>query len=152
MGEGTHRAGVGLDAASLFALFACAPFLLPVIGVQLGDIAFAIPFAMLVYAAARCAAAARMPNADRTLWATLALACGLGAVASGVALLAGVVDMPRDVAYDVGALASLVVGGAGARRAGGPPPPPPPRRSNRRRRLRRKAAMERSKELAAGEL
>jgi diguanylate cyclase (GGDEF)-like protein/putative nucleotidyltransferase with HDIG domain len=105
----SHRGGVGLDAASLFALFAVAPFLLPALGVQLGDVAFAVPLGLLTFAAARCAAAARRPGTDRRLWIWLAVAAGLGAAASALAVISGILGISRDVAFYFGALASVVV-------------------------------------------
>src|SRR6266542_2077573 len=105
----SHQGGVGLDAASLFALFAVAPFLLPALGVQLGDVAFAIPLGLLVFAVSRCASAARRPGADRRLWLWLAVASGLGAAASLLAVVHGVVGISSDVAFYFGALASAVV-------------------------------------------
>src|SRR6266545_3794045 len=95
----SHRGGAGLDAASMFALVAVAPFLLPALGVELGDVVFAVPFVLLAYAANRCASAARTRGADRFLWIALGAACALASASSALAIVGGAAGFGRQPAF-----------------------------------------------------
>ena len=56
------------DGTAIFALLMTLPWLLPQLGVRLGDIAFAMPLMVLVFAAARAAARARADERWASMW------------------------------------------------------------------------------------
>ncbi len=61
--EVPHVPGVSKDATGVFAALVTVPWLLPLIGVQLGDVVFAIPMVLLAFATHRAlAASVASPN------------------------------------------------------------------------------------------
>jgi diguanylate cyclase (GGDEF)-like protein/putative nucleotidyltransferase with HDIG domain len=78
----------GTDISAIFVLFAAGPLLLPLIGAQIGVIAFATPLLFCSFATWRCVLAARRSPARTTTWITFAAAVATAAAASVVALLA----------------------------------------------------------------
>jgi diguanylate cyclase (GGDEF)-like protein len=97
------------DVSTLFVLFVGVPLLLPLLGIELGDIAFAIPFAVLVFAAVACGAAARRTVARARAWTILAVAAGLAATASLIAVVTSVAGFEPTAGLYFGALASAAI-------------------------------------------
>jgi diguanylate cyclase (GGDEF)-like protein/putative nucleotidyltransferase with HDIG domain len=94
------------DIGSVFAAVAVGQFLLPLIGVDAGLAAFALPLALLVFAATRCAAAARRCAERATMWTVFAACAGSGAAASALAVVAAVTGQGESAAFYLGAAGS----------------------------------------------
>src|SRR3989440_13066035 len=75
------------DISGVFVLtMAAGPVLLPALGIQLHQIAFAPSLVFAVWAATRCwSASIRLPERRRA-WASASVACWLGAIASAGAI------------------------------------------------------------------
>ena len=101
---------------------AVGPFLLPVLGIDVGDILFAVPAILLGFAALAAAGAARRAPLRRAIWMWLAAAAAAAAVASGIALLSSFANVSLKGAYYVGfaGTTALVVAGAELARLGWP--------------------------------
>jgi diguanylate cyclase (GGDEF)-like protein len=78
------------DGTAIFALLVTAPWALPLLGVELGDVAFLVPLALLVFAAARMNARAVTEPGFAAVWRPLALSASLAAAASGLMVAAAV--------------------------------------------------------------
>jgi len=89
-----------------------AALVLPLGGVEVGGMVFAMPLVVLLWAAVRTAAAAREEGPNRVMWTCLAASCALGAVACAVAVVAAILDGPATVALYVGSLSSMGLLGA----------------------------------------
>ena len=77
------------DITGLFALFVTWPVLVPLVGINLGSLAFGVPLVLLAFGSARAAkAAARAGTERRSMWFLLCLAAALGALAAGVTIVA----------------------------------------------------------------
>ena len=103
------------DVSALFVvLIAAGPLLLPALGVELRDIAFAVPTAVLAVTTAVCAGAGRRAPARRRMWSCFAVASGLGCLASLAALASALGGFPLTGAFYLGFAAStaLVAGAA----------------------------------------
>jgi diguanylate cyclase (GGDEF)-like protein len=106
----THRR----DTTAVFGVLVALPFLLPALGVHVSDVAFAIPLAMLIFAAVRCAAAARLHPARRAMWIAFGAACSLAAAASALAVASAVEGRGLTAAFYLGAGGSIaLLAGAG---------------------------------------
>ena len=90
------------DVTAAFALIAAGPFLLPVIGVQVSDLAFVIPLTLLLFASLRCRAAARRSPARRRMWTAFGVGALFGTGASFLAVVAAVTNASGDP--DIGGL------------------------------------------------
>jgi diguanylate cyclase (GGDEF)-like protein len=120
-GEHYEQAGLGREEAPVqhrrlradstgpFVVVAAGPFLLPVIGVRLGDLLFAIPFALLAFAAVHCLRTARECSQRRGVWIWLAISAGLASASSLVAVIASVAGDPLTSAFYLGASASVAL-------------------------------------------
>lgn len=104
--EVPHVAQATKDATGLFAGLMVLPWFLPIVGVNLGDVAFVVPFVLFSFAAQRCAVAARREPAWGACWWSLAAAAAVSALASAVAVASAI------VAEDVGDLAFYIGIGA----------------------------------------
>jgi diguanylate cyclase (GGDEF)-like protein/putative nucleotidyltransferase with HDIG domain len=106
------------DVTALFAGLVAIPMMLPVIGIQIGDLAFLVPFALTLFAAGRCWAAAGRNPQRRGPWLTLCLCAGLVAAASALAVATAVAGSGSQAAFYVGAAgsAALLVALAGLAR------------------------------------
>src|SRR5438067_1717203 len=101
------------DTTAVFACLVSLPFLLPLFGLHISDIAFAVPLVMLVFATARCAqASTRSPSPG--MWRALAAACGFAAAASLLALLSAIAGGTLTAAFYLGTLGSVGILAAGA--------------------------------------
>src|SRR3954451_10488506 len=103
------------DASTFLALLLAGPWLLPLIGVHIGDFAFAPAFVLCSFSTGRAAARARHDARRTAVWVALAAAALLAAAASALAVVSAVVDSGGDAGiFYIGALASaaLVVAGA----------------------------------------
>src|SRR3989440_12921123 len=75
----TDRAGLlpppskSPDVTGVFGLFVLLPLLLPVVGVKIGAVGFAMPFIVLTYAAVRAAEAVPRARLRRPTWVLLTL-------------------------------------------------------------------------------
>ena len=101
------------DITGLFAGMMVVPWLLPLVGVGMGDIVFLIPLILLVFATARARAAAVREPIWRQVWRLLAVCGALGAVASALAVADSL------VAGSVGVLGFYVGAGASVALLGG---------------------------------
>src|SRR5436190_5045160 len=95
----------GVDISAIFVIFAAGPLLLPLIGAQIAVIAFATPLALCLFAAWRCALAARRSQQDSPVWWLLGSATLTAALASIVALASA----DSDVAFYIGTVASALL-------------------------------------------
>ena len=95
------------DTTTVFACLVSLPFLLPVFGVKIGDVAFAVPLVMLIFATVRCARASAVSAQRRAMWRSLAAACALAAAASLLALVSAVTGGALTAAFYLGTLGSV---------------------------------------------
>jgi diguanylate cyclase (GGDEF)-like protein len=95
----------GADISAIFVVFAAGPLLLPLVGAQIEVIAFATPLVFCLFAAWRCALAARRNPARAPIWITLGAAVTTAAAASVVALISS--ESPA--AFYVGTAASVLL-------------------------------------------
>jgi diguanylate cyclase (GGDEF)-like protein/putative nucleotidyltransferase with HDIG domain len=91
----------------VFACLVSLPFLLPLFGVHVSDIAFAVPLVMLLFATVRCAQASAVSTRRRGMWRSLAAACALAAAASLLALVSAVTGGTLTAAFYLGTLGSV---------------------------------------------
>jgi diguanylate cyclase (GGDEF)-like protein/putative nucleotidyltransferase with HDIG domain len=94
---------------------AAGPFLLPVIGVDIGDIAFAVPALVLGMATVAALTAAGNAPERRSLWIWLALATGAAALASGIAVASALANVSLRGALYVGFVGTVGLVGAAIR-------------------------------------
>jgi hypothetical protein len=97
------------DVTAMFAALVAVPVLLPVLGVDVGDITFVIPFALLLFATARAAVAARRVVERRGMWSALTLAAGSAAASSALAVATAVVGSSSRLAFYTGSAGSLLL-------------------------------------------
>jgi diguanylate cyclase (GGDEF)-like protein len=97
------------DASASFVAVAAGPFLLPVLGVALGDLIFAVPLALLVFATFHCWGTARRGGDRRSIWLWLGAAAGATALCSLIAVLSSVVGVGTKPAFYLGATGSLAM-------------------------------------------
>ena len=103
---------VRTDSSAAFAVaIATGPFVLPVLGVRLGDLVFAVPLIVLAYAAAVCLAAARRSRTRRVAWSLFAAACGTASVASLLGLAAALagIGIGTNLAFYTGVAGSVAL-------------------------------------------
>ena len=97
------------DVTALFAGLVAMPMVLPLVGIQVGDLAFVVPLVLTLFAGGRAVAAA-VRNPDRRVpWLILALCCGLVAVACAVAVVTAFAGTSPRVAFYLGALGTLAL-------------------------------------------
>ena len=95
------------DVTAAFAALVAVPMILPFVGVDLGDFTFAVPFALLVFAAFRCLAAARREGPRRAVWTICAVASVLAAAAAGLAVATALAGVSSTPAFYLGAGGSI---------------------------------------------
>ncbi|HEY1360416.1 MAG TPA: diguanylate cyclase [Thermoleophilaceae bacterium] len=102
------------DISALFVLaFAAGPFLLPVLGVDVGDIAFAVPALALGMGTLAGLGAAASGRSRRAIWVWLSLAAAVAALASGIAVVSALANVSLKGAFYLGFLGTAaLVGGA----------------------------------------
>jgi diguanylate cyclase (GGDEF)-like protein len=104
------RPSAGIDISAAFVVaFAAGPFLLPLLGVDVGDLAFVLPTAVLVWASVRTTAAAGRAPARRVMWISFAVATACAAAASGIAFVSSIADVSLNAAFSVGIASSLAM-------------------------------------------
>jgi diguanylate cyclase (GGDEF)-like protein/putative nucleotidyltransferase with HDIG domain len=101
------------DTTAVFACLVSVPFLLPLFGVHVSDVAFAVPLVMLLFAAVRCGQAGADSVPRRGMWRAIAAACAFGAAASLLALASAVTGGTLIAAFYLGTLGSLGLFAAG---------------------------------------
>jgi len=106
--RGIHPAA-NADVTGVFALLAVAPFGLPVIGLEMADVVFALPLVLLAYALAAILPARRASGDRRTMWTALAAAVGLAAAASVAGLIDAIAGGGAMIAFYIGSSASLAL-------------------------------------------
>jgi diguanylate cyclase (GGDEF)-like protein len=115
--EGSRRH----DGTGVFAVMIVLPWLLPLIGVDMGDVVFVIPAVLCAFGAGRAFAASRRDRAWSRPWFLLGVATALAAGASVLGLAQAVLaDGTGDLALYVGASATvglIATALVGARRA-----------------------------------
>jgi diguanylate cyclase (GGDEF)-like protein/putative nucleotidyltransferase with HDIG domain len=91
------------DISALFVIaIAAGPFLLPVLGVDVGDIAFAVPALVLGFATLSGLAAAGRAPTRRAVWVWLAIAAAAATAASGVAVASALANLSLKGAFYIG--------------------------------------------------
>ncbi len=95
------------DTTAVFACLVSLPFLLPLFGVHISDIAFAVPLVMLLFATVRCAQASTRSVRRRGMWRALAAGCASAAAASALALASAVSGGTLVAAFYLGTLGSI---------------------------------------------
>lgn len=104
------RPAIRRDATGLFAALVIFPWLLPMVGVSLGDVVFLIPLILLGFATQRAHAASRRDEAWCCSWRTLAVAAGTATVASLLAVVTAVIDgQVGDAVFYAGATSSVAL-------------------------------------------
>jgi diguanylate cyclase (GGDEF)-like protein len=98
------------DGTAIFALLCTVPWALPLMGVELGDVAFVVPLVLLAFAAVRLQARTVTEPGFASIWRSLALSVSLGTAASGVMVASAIVtgDIGRAGFY-LGAAASVLL-------------------------------------------
>jgi len=97
------------DGGAWFGVFIAAAFGVPLSGIVLADLVFAVPMILLAFAGARCLTAQRADGGRRAAWRLLGLGCFSGAASSALLCLHGVTGASRDAAFLLGALASALL-------------------------------------------
>jgi diguanylate cyclase (GGDEF)-like protein len=95
------------DVTAAFAGLVAVPMVLPIIGVDLGDFTFAVPFALLVFAVLRCLAAARRGGPRRAMWRICAVTSALAAAAAGLGVATSIAGVSSAPAFYLGAGGSI---------------------------------------------
>src|SRR5213078_3624464 len=96
------------------ALLLAGTWLLPLLGVHIGDFAFAPAFVLCAFAGGRAAARAHTDRRWTALWSVIAASGVLAATASALAIASAILDGRVDVlVFYVGALASVALAVAG---------------------------------------
>jgi diguanylate cyclase (GGDEF)-like protein/putative nucleotidyltransferase with HDIG domain len=95
------------DVTGIFALVASLPFLLPLAGIKLGDVAFLLPLVLLTFAAVATLRAGRVAPARRTLWIGVATSVALAIGASALGLAHAIAGGGELGAFYVGSLSSV---------------------------------------------
>ena len=111
------------DVSALFVIaIAAGPFLLPVLGVDVGDIVFALPALVLGLAAAAGLAAARHAPSRRAIWLWLSVGMGAAATASAIAVVSALANLSLKGAFYIGfaGTVALVCGAVQLARFGWP--------------------------------
>jgi diguanylate cyclase (GGDEF)-like protein len=107
------------DTTAVFACLVSLPFLLPLFGLRVSDIAFAVPLVLLVFSTVRCTQAAERSPRLRVMWLALAAGSASAAAASLLAVVSAVGGGTLTAAFYLGTLGSvglLTAGGALAAR------------------------------------
>jgi diguanylate cyclase (GGDEF)-like protein len=97
------------DITGLFAGFAAVPMFLPLLGVRMGALVFGVPLIILIFGAARAAAAARRNPEHRWMWRWLTVGSGLAAMASALGIVSPLSDDLPLTAFYVGSAASVAL-------------------------------------------
>jgi diguanylate cyclase (GGDEF)-like protein len=107
--EEWHPPARGQDVTALFAALVAIPMVLPLVGLSVGDLTFAIPFGLLLFAAFRCAGAARRVLERRGTWLALMVAAGTGAGSSALAVATGIAGSSSRLPFYLGGAASTAM-------------------------------------------
>ncbi len=101
------------DTTAVFACLVSLPFLLPLFGVHVSDVAFAVPLVMLLFATVRCAQASAISAPRRWMWRSFAASTAFAAAASVLALASAVTGGTLTAAFYLGTLGSVGLLAAG---------------------------------------
>ena len=88
--EVPHVPGISGDVTGVFAALITFPWLLPILGVHLGDIVFLVPLVLLAFATQRTMVAAAREPSWRWGWRAFVVAVAAAAVASVIAVVSAV--------------------------------------------------------------
>lgn len=103
------------DGAGPLAVMTAGPFLLPLIGLQVRDVIYAVPLVFLILAAGLAWAAGRSDGEPRTAWRAYAVAAAAAAAASALGIALQVAGGDARPAHQFGAVTSLaLLGGLAA--------------------------------------
>jgi diguanylate cyclase (GGDEF)-like protein len=97
------------DSSGMLAALLVGVFLLPAVGVKLGELVFLAPFVVAMFAGIDCAITARLGGERRGLWTWLALGAALASGASLVAVLSAIAGDSTTAAFYLGAAASAAL-------------------------------------------
>ncbi len=97
------------DSSGMLSAILVGVFVLPALGVKLGDLVFLVPFVVIVFAAIDCIVTARVGGPRRFVWIWLATAAGLAASSSLLAVVVSVAGDSTRVAFYLGAGGSVGV-------------------------------------------
>lgn len=115
-----HTPTISRDATGLFAALVILPWLLPLVGIGVGDVVFLIPVAIFVFATHRAYIAAEEDSGWAWGWRAMTVAAGTATGASLLAVAAAVVSgSASSLGFYAGAASSVaLVAAAGAIAAG----------------------------------
>ena len=97
------------DVTAAFAGLVAVPMVLPLVGVDMGDITFAAPLVLLLFAAVRCFAAVRRGGARRLMWSICGVGAALVAAASAVVVATSVLGVSSRPGFYLGAGGSIAL-------------------------------------------
>jgi len=98
------------DGTTVLALLLVGPWLLPLVGLSVGDVGFVVPLILLAFATQRLVQRARERSPWRPVLLAFGLSTGAAAVASGVAVVSTIVSgAPSVGAFHAGAIASVAL-------------------------------------------
>ncbi|HEX8103156.1 MAG TPA: hypothetical protein VF533_11110, partial [Solirubrobacteraceae bacterium] len=103
------------DAGAWFGAFMLVAFGVPLSGISLADLVFAVPLVLLVFAARQAFAAAGADPARAGAWRAFALAAAAGAAGTGLATTAALSGGSQRIAFYAGGLASIALAGGALR-------------------------------------
>jgi diguanylate cyclase (GGDEF)-like protein len=98
-----------MDGAGPLAAMTAGPFLLPLIGVEIRDVIFAVPFVFLAFAAALCLSASRREGEPRGPWLSYSISTGIAAGSVAVGIVMTIAGHLTALPYYLGTAASLAL-------------------------------------------
>jgi diguanylate cyclase (GGDEF)-like protein len=98
-----------MDGAGPLAVMTAGPFVLPLIGVEIRDVIFAVPLLFLVFACALSFAASRREGEPRLPWLAYGASAGLGVAATVAGIVLHVAGSDLRLPSHLAALASLAL-------------------------------------------
>src|SRR4051794_38286816 len=103
------------DSSGAFVIaLAAGPFVLPVLGVHVGDLLFAIPLITTIWGAVAAFAASRRCHDRRTAWLWFSAACAIAAAASVLGVVGSITGKGATAGLYVGLAASVALATAAA--------------------------------------
>ena len=107
--EADAPAPVRADGGAWMGAFIVLAFGVPLSGIAMTDLLFAVPMTLLAFAGVRCAAARKLDPARRAAWRSLGLGCFTGAASAALLCARALVPGGPDAAFMLGAVASALL-------------------------------------------
>jgi diguanylate cyclase (GGDEF)-like protein/putative nucleotidyltransferase with HDIG domain len=98
-----------MDGAGPLAGMIVGPFLLPLVGLEIRDVIFAVPLIFLMFASALAMGASKREGEPRLPWLSYALSAGVAAGATALGIGMQVAGSDSRLPYHVGTIASLAL-------------------------------------------